>query len=266
MSGTASWGSDPGVRLWPTPVNGGAHPRRRFRGAADTQRALLPPPLYTGALVEAAATTRPCWAVGGDFYDYFDTDREFRVVLGDACGKGAAAALQAAVVQGILAVQAEEDGGPARVMAHLNQALCRRLIPARFVALFYGILTRDHRLIYCNAGHCEPLLVNRHNVYRLAAGGPPLGMLSEARFEEAAIDLHTGDVLTACSDGVVEAIRETGNGGEEFGDARVLDVVQRNREQSAKEIVKSLLTAVHDFTAGAHPRDDLTAVVVRYLA
>jgi sigma-B regulation protein RsbU (phosphoserine phosphatase) len=134
------------------------------------------------------------------------------------------------------------------------------------VALFYGILTRDHRLVYCNAGHCEPLLVNQHQVHRLAAGGPPLGMLSEARFEEATVELHTGDVLTACSDGIVEAVRETGHGSEEFGDARILDVVQASREQSAKEIVKSLVTAVHDFTGGAHPRDDMTAVVVRYLA
>ena len=54
--------------------------------------------------------TQPRWAVGGDFYDYVDTGRDFRVVLGDACGKGTAAALQAAVVQGVLATEAEAEG------------------------------------------------------------------------------------------------------------------------------------------------------------
>jgi serine/threonine protein phosphatase PrpC len=82
----------------------------------------------------------------------------------------------------------------------------------------------------------------------------------------APVELRTGDVLAACSDGIVEAVRETESGSEEFGDAGVLDAVQASRERSAKEIVKSLVTAVHDFTAGGHPRDNMTAVIVRYRA
>ena len=77
--------------------------------------------------MEVAATTTPRWNVGGDFYDYVDTGREFRIVLGDAAGNGLPAALHASLVLGVLAVETETDAGPARVMEHLNQALC----PAR---------------------------------------------------------------------------------------------------------------------------------------
>jgi sigma-B regulation protein RsbU (phosphoserine phosphatase) len=210
--------------------------------------------------------TQPRWAVGGDFYDYVDTGRDFRVVLGDACGKGTAAALQAAVVQGVLATEPDAEVGPSRVMTRLNRALCRRMIPARFVTLFYGILTPDHRLRYCNAGLCRPLLVNRHSVHRLATGGPPLGLWDRPRFEEASLTLHPGDLLAACSDGILEAADGSGNATEEFGERRVLEVVWRNREKSTSEIVQSLVAAVHDFTAGTPPHDDMTAVVVRYRA
>ncbi|MCG6928792.1 MAG: serine/threonine-protein phosphatase [Acidobacteria bacterium] len=209
--------------------------------------------------------TQPRWAVGGDFYDYVDTGRDFRVVLGDACGKGTAAALQAAVVQGVLATLAEEEAGPAQVMTHLNRALCRRLIPARFVTLFYGALTAGNRLVYSNAGLCRPLLVNHSHVYRLATGGRPLGLFGDARYEEGSIVLCPGDVLVACSDGVLEASAEDGGQSEEFGEGRVLDVVRRYRQRNASEIVAGLVSAVRTFTDGEPPRDDMTAVVVRFL-
>lgn len=251
------------------PVRGRRAPSSRHSGArrllvsaSDTQRALLPPACHTGRLAEAAAVTRPRWAIGGDFYDYVDTDREFRVILGDACGNGTAAALQASLVQGVLAIEAGGDGGPARLMTRLNRALCRRAIPARFVALFHGILLSHGRLVYCNAGMCRPLLVNRHGVYRLSTGGPPLGMFPEARFEEAGLDLHTGDLLFVASDGLLEAVR--GRDGEEFGDDRVLHVLSEHRARSAREIVGHLMTAVEEFVGEAGLRDDMTAIVVRY--
>ena len=64
--------------------------------AAETQHSLMPSPMYFGLYVEAAAVARPCHAIGGDFFDYVDTGQEFHVLLGDACGKGTSAALQAA--------------------------------------------------------------------------------------------------------------------------------------------------------------------------
>jgi sigma-B regulation protein RsbU (phosphoserine phosphatase) len=266
MSGNHLPSTGPDRRRGDPPAAGRSAARRRQRHATDVQRALLPSPVFSNDRVEVAAVNRPRWAIGGDFYDYVDTGREFRVVVGDACGKGTAAALQAAVVQGLLAIEVEQDGRPAEVMAHLNQALCRRTIPARFVTLFYAVLTPDHRLTYCNAGLCRPLLVNRHRVWRLAAGGPPLGIWGTARFQEATLDLHDRDVLVACSDGILEAMGGNGNGPEEFGDGRVLEAVWKRRGRSAREIVEGLVATVQRFTGGARPQDDVTAVVVRYRA
>jgi sigma-B regulation protein RsbU (phosphoserine phosphatase) len=107
--------------------------------------------------------------------------------------------------------------------------------------------------------------VNHSRVYALATGGPPLGLFADARYEEGSIVLHPGDVLVACSDGILEAFRGSGNGAEEFGDERVLEVIQENRQRSVEEIVAGLVRAVQAFTGGAPVRDDMTAVVVRFL-
>lgn len=237
-----------------------------WRGCVEIQRALLPPPVHRGPFVEAAATTRPCRALGGDFFDYLDTGRQFRVVLGDVCGKGAPAALQAAVVQGVLATEAEADRSPAWVLAQINRALCRRPIPGRFVTVFYGILTPDHRLVYSNAGHCLPLLVNQHHVRRLDTGGCPLGLFRTTSFLEESVPVETGDTLVVFSDGVVEATGRVDAFDEEFGDARILELVRARASDGATAILERLLAAVGDFTGGKRPGDDMTAVVVRYLA
>ena len=236
-----------------------------LRCAAKIQCQLLPPSRYTGLYVDVAARTRPCRTLGGDFFDYQDTECGFRVVLGDVCGKGAAAALQAAVVQGILAIQAEVDSRPATMMTRLNRALCRRAIPARFVTLFCGIVTPDNRLTYCNAGQCCPILVNHQPARHLSAGGAPLGLFSNASYEEESLTMAPGDTLVVFSDGVAEALGRAGNPSEEFGDSRILDAVQEQQTASASAVLDHLLEKLYAFAQHGQQRDDVTAVVVRYL-
>jgi phosphoserine phosphatase RsbU/P len=233
----------------------------RTREAAATQRALMPPPLYTGAFVHAAATMRPCRVVGGDFYDYLDTGREFHVLLGDACGKGTSAALQAALAQGVLAVEVEAKAGAANVVAHLNRALCRRGMADRFVTLFYGVMTRDHGFTYCHAGHSRPMLVNHSSVRRLSVGGIPPGIFGDAVYEEESLTSEPGDTLVVFSDGLSEAARLD----QEFGDARILEIVTEHREGTASAILHQLMQAVRDFTRRDRQRDDMSILVVRYL-
>ncbi|HSL22552.1 MAG TPA: PP2C family protein-serine/threonine phosphatase [Vicinamibacterales bacterium] len=226
------------------------------------QRSLMPPPVYTGGFVEAAAVIRPRRGVGGDFYDYIDTGSEFHLLLGDVCGTGTPAALQAALVQGVLAAEIQSKAGVAGVVAHLNKALCRRGPNGRFVTLFYGVMTRDRRLTYCNAGHCRPILVGRSSVRRLCVGGVPAGLLADAVYEEESVVLAKGDALVAFSDGVAEA----GNPDSEFGDERILQVVSEHRESSALTIRNRLMSLVREFTRGQHQHDDMTVLVVRHLA
>ena len=132
-----------------------------------------PEPFFETATIDLAASAVPCRTVGGDFFDYLELgEHGFGFALGDVAGKGPPAALLAAAVQSNFAAQAPVSATPADAMARINNALLRRAIEARFATMFYGALTVDGQLSYCNAGQ-EPPLVVRADRYELARRGRP---------------------------------------------------------------------------------------------
>ena len=149
----------------------------------------------------ADAEMVPCLSIGGDFYDYLDLDGSFGFVLGDVAGKGASAGLLGARVQEIFAHRAP-GADPATPVATINSAMVKKGLEARFVTIFYGILSPEGRLTYCNAGHNPPLLVGQNGVRRLKTGGLIVGLFEEATYEQEVVSLNPGDTLitsvTAC--------------------------------------------------------------------
>jgi sigma-B regulation protein RsbU (phosphoserine phosphatase) len=233
-----------------------------LRIAAAIQRAILPTGRHRGAFCQAAAGTLPCRAIGGDFYEYFDLpDGRFAFALGDVAGKGPAAALLSALVQGILAARADPPLGPAATLAAVNAALVRRAVEARFVTLFYGILDADGRLVSSSAGHIPPIVLARDGVRRLTRGGPPLGLFDGAPYVDETVPLEAGDALVVFSDGVSEAFDPDGL---EFGDARVVDCASTRRGAPPADLLAALFARVEAHAAGAPQHDDVTALVVRY--
>jgi sigma-B regulation protein RsbU (phosphoserine phosphatase) len=236
---------------------------KEIQCAADVQRALLPPSFHADTRFEIAAAVRPCGVMSGDFFDYFDANGDLRIVVGDVCGKGVPAALHAAVVQGMLTTEeADAAGGPARMVRHLNRLLCRRRVPDSYVTLVYAVITADHRLTYCNAGHCHPLLVSGESVRELTVGGPPVGLFVDAQYEEASMTVSPGDLLLVVSDGITEAPRQSRRRREDFGDTRLLELVRAQNHATATEVLNRVLDDVSAFT-NRPPEDDMTAVVVR---
>jgi serine phosphatase RsbU (regulator of sigma subunit) len=236
---------------------------QEMRIAAEIQQALLPKPRASLGFVEAAAASIPCRSIGGDFFDYADeADDAFVFTLGDVSGKGPPAALMSAMMQGMFASQAKSADGPAAAVTTMNKALCRRGLEARFVTLLFATMTPDGRLTYCNAGHNPPLVLGKAGVRLLEAGGPVVGLLEFAPYDQETVQLEPGDTIIVFSDGVSEALDSD---GEEFGDERLQDVALATRHEPAPALVDSLVSAVRDFTRGAPQSDDITAMVVRYL-
>jgi serine phosphatase RsbU (regulator of sigma subunit) len=236
---------------------------RDVRVAADIQRALLPDRRYRSATVDIAASSVPCRAIGGDFFDYFElADGAIAFVVGDVSGKGPPAALLAAVVQGILAVHAYGGESPAATVERVNQALARRAIAARFATMFYGVTTRDGRLRYCNAGHNPPAVIGAAGCGRLDAGGLIVGAFKDAVYEEGVVQLARGDTLFAFSDGITEAIDR---GGDEFGDDRLIATVTSANDLELPALVDAVFDRVRAFTGDAPQGDDMTALALRYV-
>jgi serine phosphatase RsbU (regulator of sigma subunit) len=236
---------------------------RDLRVAAEIQRALLPEPSYSGAFSDLAAASLPCRTIGGDFYDYLTLgEGGVAFALGDVAGKGPPAALLAAAAQSHFIAQAATGGDPAETLARINRALLRRMIDARFVTMFHAVLMADGCLSYCNGGHEPPMVVSKDCVELLdAEGGPVLGLLSDASYSRAAVQLRPHDTVVICSDGVTEAVNTA---DEQFGRQRLLETISAHRSASVDTMLDEVLLAVRRFSQGAPQADDITVLVVRY--
>ena len=243
-----------------------ARMEQEMRIAAEIQQALLPKAARAGAYFRAAAASLPCRSIGGDFYDYVDlSDGSLGFALGDVAGKGPPAALLSAMMQGIFAAQAATSDAPSRTITRVNLALYRRGIESRFVTLMYGVLDPSGRMVYCNAGHNPPLVISPargvSGVRRLEKGGPIVGLFESAMYEEETVQLAPGDWLIVFSDGISEAMSA---GGDEYGEARIIDCIQRNSTLDPSTLLEALFSDVREFARGAAQSDDITAMVLRY--
>ena len=235
---------------------------KELRTAADMQRALLSRTAHVNHFCESVGDSVPCRAIGGDFFEFVELPSgDVGLAMGDVAGKGPAAALLAAMLQGMLAADAPAGGGPAVTLARLNRRLAARQIESRFATMVYGVLSSDGRFIYSNAGHNPPLLLARDGVRRLTTGGPILGVFADAIFEEECLHLHGLDTLVMFTDGVTEA-RNAGD--EEFGDDRLITCLTTGTGSPPLALLGRIFDTVRAFCQLSDQTDDITATVTRF--
>ena len=245
---------------------------RQIQIASQVQRGLLPAANSSPRDFELAAEWMPASNVSGDFYDTFELRREGMTetgaafVVGDVSGKDVPAAMLASLIQGTAHAadwtRSAADHNAATV--HLNRLLCERASQERFASLFWGYFDAPTGLLhYVNCGHCAPLLFrdSRKSLLRLSDGGPVLGLLPQARFEQGEERLEQGDVLVLYSDGVIEAANAR---GEEFGEHRLIAAVEANLNAGPVQIRDRILRAVREFTGTDLLADDQTLLAIRY--
>jgi sigma-B regulation protein RsbU (phosphoserine phosphatase) len=232
---------------------------KELRTAADVQHALLGETAHHTSFSEFVGDSVPCRAIGGDFFEVVALPSgSVGIAMGDVAGKGPAAALLAALVQGMFVVEAHVGDGPAATMTRISQRLAARRLDARFVTFFYGVLSPDGGFIYTNAGHNAPVLLTASSTRRCAVGGPPLGTFADLAFHEESVRLNAGDTLVMFTDGVTEARNDR---DEEFGDERLLNILALT---PPTDLLAKVLHTVREFSHHAEPTDDITVAVLRF--
>jgi len=142
----------------------------------------------------------------------------------------------------------------------VNRILCGNIAEGRFISFFYCVLDAAAGLLaYTNAGHYLPILVHADgSVERLGAGGPVLGVLADAEYEQAQVNVGAGDRIVLFTDGLTEARNAA---DEEFGEERLLAAAIDHRACSAPALQARLAEAVATF-AGGGMQDDATLIVL----
>ena len=235
--------------------------RRELDEARRIQRKLLPTVVPQVDGCEIATQWQPASGVGGDCFDliHFGSSR-LAVCIADVVGKGIPAALLMSNLQASVRAFATEAAQPAELCHQVNRILCGRIAEGRFISFFYGRIDTSLGLItYTNAGHYLPIVVRPDgSVERLTAGGPVLGVFTDAVYEQGHMQIGSGDRIVLFTDGVTEARNAE---DEEFGEDRLIAAAVANRACSAPALEARLSDAVSAFS-GNTLQDDATLIVV----
>lgn len=231
--------------------------------ASGIQQRLLPKSLPNAPSVAVAGWTLACQSVGGDCFDVIDLGNERHgFFVGDVSGKGISAALLATLLQGVFFTTASMDMSLPGVFARVNEYLCERIGEDRFATVFYGILDKKGRFDYANAGHVPPLVRRRSGALEaLSSENFPVGMIPDAEYQSARVDLDPGDFVVIYTDGVSEAVNPGGDMFEEVGLRRVLEEF---KSQSAQDLCDAIREGMKGFTQGAPQSDDITILTIQY--
>jgi len=231
--------------------------------ARELQVRLLPQNRPKLGHLEVAAKFVPARAIGGDLYDFIPYSMSrLGIVIGDVSGKGAPAAIYAALVSGILRSHAPIEPGPAEMLSAVNMSLAERRIEAQFVSLIYAVWDDEQRrLTVANSGLPRPIYMHSNGSNEvIEATGLPLGLFDEADYDEFEFRMKPGDMFVFFSDGILDARNRK---GELFGRGRVEQTVSECTDRSADCVVDSLFKAVAEHSAGVETFDDQTVVAIR---
>jgi len=249
--------------------------KRDLEIAREIQQWLVPnaPPQVEG--VDIAFATRPQNTVAGDYYDAFlrtmpgvpAENASLLVAVADVAGKSVPAALLMATFQSGLKALASTPATLGEVVTGLDRyARAHSLGGQRFTTAFLAeIDPRTREMRYTNCGHNDPVLRRATGeIFRLAVGGPPLGLPlfsdDEIAYGSEKVQLMPGDLLFIFTDGLVEAVNEK---GDEFKESRLISSIGAVASGSAAEILSSTMRDVNEFVGYARQHDDITALVLR---
>lgn len=240
-----------------------------FSVARRAQQNLLPSSAPQVPGLDIAAVCRPAREVGGDLFEFPRLkDGRLAFCVADVSGKGVPAALYMTLTTGILAASAARSRDLREVTVEINRHLHAACKHRTFVTMALGVWNADAGTFqHIRAGHNPLLHRSKSGATRFVQPrGLGLGLVSTVLFENA-LECHTlpvapGDTLVLYSDGLVEAMNPR---KEQFGEDRLVRVVEECAGFSAADTGARILDAVDRFTRGAEPHDDLTLMVVSFL-
>ena len=229
--------------------------------ARAIQQGFIPKDIPQLAGYEIAGAWQPARVVGGDYYDVLDFGAgTIGVCIADVAGKGMPAALLMSNLQAAVRGLASPSLLPETLCDRLNSLICRNIASDRFITLFYAELAGPSRqLRYANAGHNAPIVAHRDGTHhRLQEGGGVLGVFESQTYSTGSFELLPGDRLLLFTDGVTEACNAD---SEEFGETRLIRLLQENYAASVQELQRKILDAAGEF-CGGNWQDDATLILI----
>ena len=236
--------------------------RRTLYEAAQVQRRICGPRCLRREAFAIAAELFPVRDLSGDFLSLFEVEDRIIFALGDIAGKGLAAGMWFSHLVATMRREFAAQADPALTISAVNRALLHNDLEIPLTSLFLASLNpRSGEVLYCNAGHPAPVVLRTDaGIELLSEGGPILGVVSHADYENGSTVLHPGDMLLAYSDGISECRNPS---GAEFGMQGMMRAVRTITSGSAASTLFSLLAEIENFTEHHQREDDIALLVVK---
>jgi len=236
---------------------------KEFALARGIQRSLLPEtvPLVPG--FDIAILNEPCYAVGGDYYDFLNLGPQtLLVVIADVEGKGVASALVMSNLQATLRSLVLHLHSLDEIVELLNRLILTDTRGQKYLSIFLGLIDLRRRGIhYINCGHVPPVIVRPSGgPIPLTEGGMVIGLFENVEFERGYAKLEPGDVMVLCTDGITEAMDVN---DDEYGNERLVRAVLQAASGKAEEVVAAVSADVNRFSQGGTHLDDKVMIAIK---
>ena len=239
--------------------------KKELEVASQMQHMLFPLSLPNDSVLETDAMYIAHQQIGGDYYDFIRiNEQEVAICMADVSGKGVSAALLMSNFQANLRLEFSRSDSLTEIIRELNGKVNQIAQGERFITLFaarYNTVTRI--FTYVNAGHNPPLLLGPDKtINSLRTGCTGLGMFEEInKIKEGVVSIQPGTILLCYTDGLVEQENEW---GEEFGAARIKDLIKKNGPSSSvKELNNLLMDALKEYKGANTYVDDIALLTCR---
>ena len=237
--------------------------REQARMARDIQINFLPKSNPEIPGYDIAGINIPAMEVGGDYYDFIPLDdNRLAIGVGDVSGKGLPASLVMANLQATIRCQSLLNVSSKKCLESSNKLLFNSTDRRIFVSLFYGILDiKDHTLSFSNAGQNRPLLFSLNKKpLPLKTHDLVLGIKENVLYQMEKVKISPGEMLIIYTDGISESMNKK---MEEFGEDRLLNIIDKNIKNSASKLVYKIIGAAKKHSGNAPQSDDMTLVVIK---
>ena len=235
-----------------------------LRIARNIQMSMIPNTFPTREGLDMYASMPPAREVGGDLYGYVMIDDELYFCVGDVSGKGVPASLFMAQATRLFRILATQHMMPAEIATRMNSVLTENNEQGMFITMFVGLVNlATGRLDYCNAGHNPPVLgVDGDDRFMEMETNAPIGLWPDLDFVGEYVENIRHKMLLVYTDGLNEAENLQ---QQQFGDERLLDILNHRHFDSCKELVSHLDGEVVKHRNGAEPNDDMTMMALMVL-
>jgi sigma-B regulation protein RsbU (phosphoserine phosphatase) len=240
--------------------------RKELEIASDVQQFLFPDKLPNTDRLKVEASYLPHDMVGGDYYDYIPINKnQFLICVADVSGKGIPAALMMSNFQASLRTLLRQTPNLTDIIEALNFQVLENTKGEKFITFFAAIYDlRLKTMVYVNAGHNPPILIDKKNGLRLLEDGSTvLGAMHPLPFLNEGFVTDLDDFLLFCyTDGLTETRSEE---GAEFGVEALLDYFNQDLTytKELKTIHQDIIVALDNFKGKNGYNDDITILSCR---